>query len=293
MTKRIHVEPDLGRPPGPVTVYRAEGETSSRQLRDDLMRRAERWREHFGLRAEPADLGERIVYLSETAALEVYLASDSVWWTDRTRAYQEITSDRVPGDEQAVELARRFVAGTFEPRSELRTAHVGEQVASFSDGPDTEARSQRVGVAVTLRPTLDELEVFGPGAKVRIAFSDSEEPSDVAYFSRPVQPDGQVDVIHPYQAVERLTRDRRFTGVLEAGMELRIRRLELGYYSAGPSMSQRYLVPVYLAAGQVEGSELDADVFRLYLPAVDLSAKDMKELGVRANPAVVTSFTSF
>jgi hypothetical protein len=164
---------------------------------------------------------------------------------------------------------------------------------AVSRSPEDEPQPAQVAAAVTLRPLLGQLPVFGPGAKTRLAFTDSETPSDVAHFSRPIEPDGEVDVLHPHQVLERLIRDRRFSGVLRAGLPLHVLRFQLGYYSAPPNVSQRHLVPVYLAEGEVEGSDLDADVFRLYMPAVDIDSGGMKELGVRANPTVLSSFTSF
>jgi len=232
--------------------------------------------------------------MSAESALEVYLASESVWWTDRSKAYREDPGeDGVPDREDAIRLARRFVSTTLQPPLELRDVMVGEQVASASRSPDDEPTSRRVAVSVTLRPVVVDRLVFGPGAKVRIAFADAAGPSDVAYFSRTLEPDGEVEAIHPRQALERLSRDRGFVDVLSAGRELHIRRFQFGYYSAPPNMTQQFLVPVYLAEGVLEGSDLDADVFRLYVPAVDIDVPTMKELGVRANPSVLSSFTSF
>ena len=293
--KQLHIDAEIAERPGPIGIYRtANGRISSAELRQDLLRRWERWREVFPVDGEPADLGDRLAFLGQSAALEVYLASESVWWTDRVKAYREEPGEGgVPGDDQAVRLARRFIETTFEPALDLRDVAVGEQVASVSTSPDAEPQSQRVAVTVTLRPVLSDRPVFGPGAKVRVSFADGAEPSDVAYFSRPVEPDGEAEPLHPYQALERLRDDRRFADVLAAGLELHVRRFQLGYYAAPPNMFQRYLIPVYRTEGVVEGSELDADVFRLYLPAVDMDARSMKEISVRANPTVLSSFTSF
>jgi hypothetical protein len=295
LPKRLHVDVDLGGPSGSIGIYRtARGRASSDELRQDLVRRWGHWREVFSIDGDPADLGDRMAYLDASTALEVYLASDSIWWTDRSNAYREEPGESaVPDEDEAVRLARRFIETTFEPVPGLRDVMVGVQVASISPGRDDQPRSQRVGLAVTLRPTLADRPVFGPGAKVRVTFTQAAVPSDVAFFSRPSEPDGEVEAVHPYRALERLSRDRRFVDVLTAGLEIHVRRFEWGYYSAPPNMFQRYLVPVYLAEGVVEGADLEADVFRLYLPAVDVDARSMKELGVRANPTVVSSFTSF
>lgn len=291
--RKIHVDVDMEPPSGPISVYRSGPDVSSARLRRDLERRWERWRNTFRVQGEPINTGDRLVSLSDAIALEVYLASTSVWWTDRSRANREEPGKGVADDDRAVELARRFVDSTLQPALELTEVVVGQQTAAVSRSPEEEPRSERVAVTVTLRPLLGKLSVFGPGAKTRLAFTDSETPSDVAHFSRPVEPDGEVDVVHPWQVLERLTGDLRFAGVLQAGLRLHVRRLQLGYYSAPPNMFQRYLVPVYLVEGEVEGSDLDADIFRLYLPAVDIDARAMKEMGVRANPTVHSSFTSF
>ena len=226
--KQVYIDAEIEERPGPISVYRtANGGTSSRELRQGLLRRWERWREVFSIDGEATDLGDRIAFLGESTALEVYLASESVWWTDRTKAYREDPGEGgVPDDDQAVHLARRFIETTFAPAVDLTDVVVGEQVASVSTSPDAEPRSQRVAVAVTLRPVVSGRPVFGPGAKVRVSFADGAEPSDVAYFSRSLEPDGEAETLHPYQALERLRRDRRFTDVIAAGMELHVRRFQ-------------------------------------------------------------------
>jgi hypothetical protein len=293
--KRIHVDVDLVDPPERVDVYRtARRGLSSDDQRQELQRRWEHWRGVFAVDGEPDNLGDRLVVLSASTSLEVYLASDSVWWTDRSRAYRETPEDDgVPEDLEAVRLAETYIAETFQPALDLSTVSVGEQVAATSQGPRDAPRSDRLGVAVTLRPTLSDRPIFGPGAKVRVLFTDSSRPADVAYFSRQVEHEGEVEAVHPYQALERLIGDRRFAEALAAGLEFHVRRFEFGYYSAPPDMFQQFLVPVYLAEGDLERSQLDADVFRLYVPAVDIDARSMKALGVRANPTVRSTFTSF
>lgn len=294
LRKSVLVDIDIPEPPPTLPLFRtSERRRSSVDLREDMLARWDRWRDAFKMDGEPMELGDRIAILSDRASLEVYLASESVWWTDRSAAYRELSGDiPIPDGKDAVDLARRYIDAMLSPQTDVTLAAVGDQVGAVSTGPDDKPQTARTAVSVTWRPVVAERTVFGPGAKLRLSYAGGEEPSDVVFFQRNLHEAGEVEPVHPMQALDRLSRDRRFVAVLRAGLTMRLQRLELGYYSAAPNIAQSYLIPVYLAEGQIEGSELDADVFRLYVPAVDIDDATMKDHGIRATPLVANTFTS-
>ena len=55
----------------------------------DLARRLRAAQKRFGLNGEPVSEGARFVLRSEQTSVEIYAASDSLWWTDHRLAYQE------------------------------------------------------------------------------------------------------------------------------------------------------------------------------------------------------------
>src|SRR6188474_2805599 len=96
----------LPKPLGKIPMFRATrfASLSSRDEKytKDLARRLRASQKSFGLGGEPVSEGARFVVRSEQASLEIYAASDSVWWTEHRLAYQErAAKGRLPDDARA------------------------------------------------------------------------------------------------------------------------------------------------------------------------------------------------
>ena len=101
----------LPAPLGKIPMYKATrfASLSSRDEKyaRDLARRLRTAQSSFGLKGEPATEGARFVVRSEQASLELYAASDSLWWTDHRLAYQERAAERLPDAEPRAHTGER------------------------------------------------------------------------------------------------------------------------------------------------------------------------------------------
>lgn len=132
---------------------------------------------------------------------------------------------------------------------------------------------------------LDELPVFGAGAKAQVSFvSEGVVAEALSFWREPIAVD-EVEVIHPYQALERVRSDERFAQLRPSSASVKPHVPRLGYFAMNPSSYQRFLIPVYSVRGNVSTEALDDYPFELWVVAVDANPEDIKGLGITANPA--------
>lgn len=292
--------PDLPEVPDSLPMYRVTRTRSlsrgDAEVRRQIERKVERWSGVFPVDAERADLGDRILYLDDDAALEVFVPSDSVWWSDRTTAFAERPpEDPLPEPDEAAELAKRLVEELDVAGDELRLRDVSPVNAGSSASPKDDAGREPVatGVTVSFGYALGDLPVVGPGARIRVSYTGGGKLAEFARFWREPELAGEVRTVHPLRAVDRFASDGRFADVDKGGLSVEVDDFRLALYAAGPSAFQRFLVPVYEVRGRVRGGELEQDVFDVYVAAVDIGEADLKRSMVRDRPVFRPVFTGF
>src|SRR2546421_2678787 len=84
----------------------------------------------YGMDAEARDQGHRLALRDARTMLEVFYASDSVWWTDLTESSKEMTqAPKLPGRDQATALAESFLQerSMSDKRASVRSVKFTEQ----------------------------------------------------------------------------------------------------------------------------------------------------------------------
>ncbi|GAA1756456.1 hypothetical protein [Agromyces humatus] len=260
----------------------------------ELEERVERWTNAFPVDGERRELGDRILYLNDRASLEVFVPSESIWWSDRTTAFAETPpSDPLPSPGEAEELARRLLRELDVQEDAVRPRGVSTVNAATVGSPEERGELTPTAVTVTFGYALADLPVVGPGARIRATYSGGGQLAEFARFWRRPEETGSIRLIDPAQAVQRLADDPRFAGVPNSGMIVEVQEFALAFYAAGPAAFQRYLVPVYRARGEVLGSQVEGDVFDVYITAVDLDPVELKDRAVRDRPVYRRVFTGF
>ena len=294
----VRIDAALAAVPATMTVYRTEGPRTfardDRDVRDLVAKRVRRWTEAFPTDAEARDLGDRVLLIDDRQALEVFVPTESMWWSNRATAFAEQPpSEPLPEPETAEAEALAAIGRLGASGADWTVARVGTVNAGMSRSPDDPGELVATMVTVVLGLTYDGLPAVGPGARTRVSFGGGGELAEFAQFWRDVRAALDVTPLGPEQALERLAADARFSGVFEAGLTVVVDGFRLAHFAAGPSVSQRYLVPVYEAGGYVEGSEAEDDRFNLFVPAVDADPADLKTMMVRDRPGVRAVFGSF
>ena len=271
------------------TKFRAMG-SRDEQYASALARRLRVAQRSFGVGGDARVEGARLVLRSENASLELYVASDSLWWTDHTRAYQESlpANTRLPDEARARKLAAAL----------LKQHHLAVEAASVASVTYVEAdvrkrdgkpRSARTAIDVNYHFRLGDFPVMGPGAKIKATFTAEDGPAQLVYFWRTPSRAPAAAAISASTALERFMRDPAFFRLRNKDALVEVQKITFGYYAMSPTDFQRLYVPVWAIDATCTTRELRHD-FRRYVVAVDMSAEDAKRADAVANPRACRMF---
>jgi hypothetical protein len=253
--------------------------------------RTARAQRRFGFEGPPVDQGDRLVFRSDTQSLEIYRASDSLWWTDHELAHRDAVKGRISLPSEAV--ARRAASRELARlRLNMQGAAVGSVTfieASISE-PRKRPRTVRTAVDVNYRFSLGKLPVFGPGAKIKVTFGGESQLAQVLYFWRRPRRAGTMTIVSAAQALERFRGDPAFYRLRHTDAIVEIHRIQLGYYALPPSNFQRIYPPVYAIDATVRTRALPRYDFRRFVVAVEMSPERAKEMDAIANPTACRVF---
>jgi len=257
-------------------------------------RRVKRYTRYFEMDAEPDDQGDMIVIRDEEESLEIYLTSDSVWWTNRRLAYNEDIdlARNLPSPQSARAAADRVLKEMDVDMELLRFRSTDYTQVSIAKTRKGRPRSYRTSICTTYGFELDSLPVFGAGAKAQVSMVEKGVLSEVLVFWRGTRRSGKCRAIHPYQALERFFQDDSFVDLKPGEATVVIDRMRLGYFAMNPTAVQRYLIPVYEVSGSVSTEHLEKEPFTLHVTATDMAEERMKVSAVRARPGYHAVFSS-
>jgi|LGOV01.1.fsa_nt_gb hypothetical protein len=245
----------------------------------------------FNIKAEPKDLGEIVVFRDKDYKLEIFRASDSLRWihnelADRTKIPK---GAKLPEEKEAFDIAVKY----------LRKFKLYNKYAKIKSLTHTEfARSTlvqkekpklvKIEAHVFFSFSLDGIPVMGPGAKIKVSLVENDKMSGLLYFWREPIKEKAMQLIHPVDALKKLTNDPSFMRLSPDTAVVNLHRIQFGYYALTPTAFQRYLIPVYAITGTVKTEYLDRYDFTNYVVAVDLTPDEIKKAGIVADPSSCT-----
>jgi hypothetical protein len=255
-----------------------------------LARRLRAAQRSFGVEGDVRTEGARLVVRSGAASLELYRASDSLWWTDHGLAYQEAPrkGDALPDEGKAGKLAAALLETHGVDVSLAKVARVTHVEADTQRG-EAKPRSQRTAVDVNYTFSLDKYPVMGPGAKIKVTFVGDGTPAQLIYFWRTPAKASAAAAISASVALERFMRDPSFFRLRNKEAVVEVKKMTLGYYAMSPTDFQRLYVPVWAIDAACITRELRYD-FRNYVVAVDMSAERAKETDAVPDPRACRLF---
>jgi hypothetical protein len=260
--------------------------------RDDFPENVQREIQRFRMPGEPTFKGDRAVVRAADQSLEVYRASDSVWWTDHRLAYVDAPLEpiQLPPMDVAVQRANEHLMALGLSSERLFVASVTHTEASSRPSGD-EVVNVNTAIDINYRFVGPDLPIFGPGSKVKVTLGHDAALAQVVYFSRAFEPDGDpFQPITPQDAITRFTRDVAFFRLRGTAARIIVKRIRLGYYALPPDMFQRYYIPVYAIDATCDAPPMRARSFRRYVVARDLSTREAKRMRIVANPAACRIF---
>ena len=283
----------LPKPLGKIPMFRATrfASLSSRDEKytKDLARRLREAQKRFGLNGEPVSEGARFVLRTEQTSVEIYAASDSLWWTDHRLAYQERpASGRLPDEAGARKLAAAAIK-RYELDADAASVASVTHVEADVRERDGKPRSVRTAVDVNYVFSLGKHPVMGPGAKIKVTFAADDAPAQLIYFWRIPAKAPAATAISPTTALERFMRDPAFFHLRNKDAVVEVKGVTFGYYAMTPTDFQRLYVPVWAIDARCQTRELRYD-FRRYVVAVDMTPEEAKSADVVANPRACRMF---
>lgn len=222
----------------------------------------------LNVEGEPVEQGPRMIMINPKHALEVYHASDSLWFTDRKLANNENPelSKNLLDERTAAAMAVRQLEELGLAHSALRTHSISYTTLAVARSPREKPEEYRTELHNNFVFELEKLPVFGPGAKVKVSYANGKQLSDLYYFWRNTEMAGETRIISPERALDILSRNARFAR-LKDGCQVHYSSIQLGYYAASPDKIQTALIPVYCVKGEVRTPALPKYEFTLYVHA--------------------------
>ncbi|MEM7040171.1 MAG: hypothetical protein AAF570_24600 [Bacteroidota bacterium] len=251
---------------------------------------------HFGLQEEVSDMGDHFLVRNEQYALEVYLPSDSSWWTDRELAYStdEKLAEDLPDEGTCFERAESLLDELGVDRQYLRFRGAGHNWAKHAGAEGPEPEEFRTNTWLNYGYEVADVPVFGPGGKLSLSFvgKDAQPIEYLNFFRRPRAEEGTAQIIAPEEALDLFTGHASFAKVRENPEATAcINSMELGYFSLGPSHYQKYLIPAYKISAHMDAPAHPDHGFSMYVVAVRMTNEEMKARQVLDRPFVPKVFT--
>lgn len=290
MSPKITYPTELPRSPTRITLVRVAYEPAqSRSKREDTVfaERLTHLQDAFRIRGQMEDQGTEVVMRVGSQQLRVFRSSQSFRWVDENLACSEKISTTLPHDEEAVEIAQAHLKRLGLTTDNAKVTGVDRMSVAVSDPDGSGIREAGASeVQVLFGFWLDDLPVLGPGAKIKVSLVANGEVSSVLWFWRePIVDEAapRLSVLPVERALERLARSY---GNAAANTETRVnlRNVRLGHYALPPFEAQKFLIPVYEATGTEETRLLGSREIVSYVPAVRLSDRQVKEMGMVPEP---------
>lgn len=237
--------------------------------------------ERFAARGKVKETGSRFVIRDRKGVLEVFQASDSVWWTRHERRKEEIRRPfKLPPEDEAVEMARKYLRdrGLWEPNAQA-TAVTYTEISRLHKG-EREPRVLRTAQHVNFGFEIDGFPVNGPGAKMQVTFGARGKVTECLKFWRNVVKERAFQPLAVDQAVDLLRQDTAFAHLRAGRDRVVFRRAGLCYYALPPREAQTYLIPAYAFEGAATTPELERNDFVRYVTAIQLSPQEAKRSGL-------------
>ncbi len=246
--------------------------------------------ETFKLNWEPAASGSGFFLEDDQQTLEVYSASGSLRWEKRNLeegAWPELGN--VPSAKDARKRADDFLKAhlLWDERAPDVVLERSVTTRMLEDGT---IEGPVVGaIHVQYGYQLSGLPVFGAGAKIEVTFDDSWGPVRAFRFFREpkkLRPGEEQRlmraVVSPDTLAKGLANSPAIAHLTDDMAQIQVTSVRLGYLSAPPRETQRYLVPVFACEAELRMNKVSFRKapypFRTYVLAVHLDPTERRRL---------------
>lgn len=205
---------------------------------------------------------EELTYTEGPFVVTLYRASGALRYYDSLRWQMDDKISNVGfSDEEAVEIARRFIAQSdLVPLAECELSKVSHLRAGTMEFDSDFYEERVIDVGVIFKRTVDDLPVLGPGGKVTVYIDHN---GDVTGFERIWR-----NISHLYREVpfEQLRAPEYAERSLDRYLRskkngrIEVEAVDFGYFELGKNELQLYLQPAYVMSTRLVGPEFRPDM---------------------------------
>lgn len=237
--------------------------------------------EIFGLKSQPKDHGDSVVFQEETFELEIFRASDSIWWTHNELAYREKVppDSELPSEGKAVELAAKYLEQFKIDTRDAKYSHVSHSKVIAIDKKNEKEKEYNTRINVNYSFSLGGVPIEGPGAKLQVAFVEQDELCELYYFWREPKEETKMPVIPPNRALAMFCEDDSFKELTPDNASVQLHSIDFVYYALPALEVQPYYLPAYKIDGTAQ-TEFHKYDFTNFFIALDLTMEEMKGNGI-------------
>ncbi len=247
------------------------------------------WAGRFEVQGEPVDHGASMVVRDERGDLEIFHATDSLWWADVPAMSEEPTGPvDLPEEAEALDIAESFLRDRqlYDDRCRVHSITYSEFAEVESEEQEPEAF--KIAMRVNYQFFLDGLPVVGPGAKMGVTIGADRRVIEVFKLWREPVQENVLEVIDLEAAKRLIVRDPAFSQLKEGESSVRFQHVGLGYYALPCMEQQGFLAPVYIFEGVADTPVQQEEPIVRHVLAVHTSLDEIKEMGaVYQNPVRV------
>lgn len=252
--------------------------------------RVKRAQTSFDMQGDPIQTGDRVVIEQGDQSLEVFRASDSLWWTDHSLMKLDLPTQEIqlPESSEAIELAQNYLRERgLDPGSEALPSVTYSKSTTIVG---QELQTVRTAVDVNFRFRAREIPIWGPGAKVKVTFSHGGRPAQVVFFWRDYEPADEFVPSDPELALKRFQQLSTYRELRGTAARIRITKVSLGYVALPPREIQRFLIPAYAIDASVATPARSERAVRRYVPAMDRMMAGGRRLPMATSEALRSLF---
>lgn len=246
----------------------------------------------LGITAPAKRVGSRLISRQGPKVLDVDTRSGAIWLADESQMWNPKLKPSLPGEDRARSIANDFLKkhsllplSDRDQYSKTSFANVGGTQAAFYDPTSKKRSDQKLDVQVNYTVKLNipelgnEVSVVGGGGEFNVTIGDRGSvigfhglwrPIDAVETESPVIPQDQADA-----QFKELTK----------GLEIRSVKSYIAYYSAPPSVEQKFLYPVYVYRATAYINTREVPLRILTIPATEFGPKRPEPKPLKARPA--------
>ena len=267
-----------------ISIYRTPLPTIGKEVIDKIS-------EVFRVKGKAKDSGSRIVVQDRSGVLEIFEASGSIWWTRKISTKSESRkSVSFLSEKKAIAKADSYLKAVELADKRAKPNSVTYTEALFERKKDKKPIEAITHQHVNYDFSLDDLPVWGPGAKIQVTFGEDNQVMEVLKFWRePKKERIKYELITVETATNYFQNHEAFSDLSERTAKVQVDKIDLGYYALPPREMQACLFPVYQFKGSVSTEHLERYEFTKHVIAVRVTADHLKKIGgsITGAPVVI------